>query len=510
MDLAPIQQTLTLTPGQSAAFEAFKRVYPNYHDHENLFERILKVVAGMKNQIGELYKANASETRPNDFYISDKEFYIVQAKAGSGVQSAAFFVIKIPLDGSPTKRLVIKVARNPFNPEVEKLSVLSPHSKLSPNIDHFIATYKIYKREKYDREEYIALFEASSCDFCHVDYKKIIFPVSYIGSQLLSVALGIASFHRADLVLRDIKGGNLLANWEEIDGKEPESRPGKVTDFGLVMKLRSEGVKHSTALTPSHAAPYIWDNILCQKYRNIGGTRPYEGGFQGKAADIFALGRTIQYDVIIQILIQIAEKNDILEIMPFVEMFIRPPAKVVRKLSDQELLAYERANPGYVFHFGQDPQGRDVLQVYHHESQVFEKTVEAIDLLVMQLNEKGVRFDESEVEKLKALAELSKNLQVIRKEDLLSILGVTEENNRDLLIQAVAVELQKILEIPSSVPSFPDLGMLETVSEEQGRVRSQPLLDEKSNEKPILQKRRHHSQPLLKMNTKRTKQDIDG
>lgn len=431
---------MSLTPvspiAPAPAFEALRNVFPNYHDHPGLFGRIKHFAKLMEEHAGEIYRMEASATRSKDFYVTAREFFIVQAKAGSGTHSSAFFVVQILLEGGGTKNMLIKVARKPFNSEQEKLSLLSPASKLSENIDHFQNSFKIHNSAGF-----VALFNASSCDFCHIDFKKMLIPVTFAVRQLLSAANGVASFHRADLILRDIKGANLLANWNEIEGKDPEVRPGKVTDFGLVMPLAPEGTKHSTACTPIYAAPYIWENLVCQRRRIIEGKSPNEGGFQGKASDLFGLGRTIQFDILPQILLQIAERKGVLEMKPYVEMFLGSQGLKV-KCSDQELLAYGRVNPGYVFHIGLDRDGKDHLRVFKSEQEMYEKTLGAIQMIERFLGE-------DEIVKFKALAQLARDLQVTRKETLLSLFGVERENEGDLLIQALIRRLQEINSINS-------------------------------------------------------------
>ena len=432
MELTSISQPRLCTTEQSAAFEAFRRVYPGYHDHQGLFNRIQQVVQKMQQHAEEIYQLDKIERRPDEiFYVTGKDVYIRQGDAGKGTRSSAFFVVQISLENGTTKNMLIKVARKPFKPEQEKLALLTPNSKISENIDHFKGAYKI--QNKFG--SYAALFEASSCDFNHIDYKKTSLPASFAMKQLLSVADGMASFHRANLVLRDIKGPNLLANWENLPGKAPEERPGKVTDFGLVMELPIAGTKHTTAGTPHYMAPYIWENILCQKYRFVQRTRLHEGGYQGKEADLFALGRTIQYDVIMRLLEQVAEKEHILTVKPLIQMFLKTTL-YTEQFSDNELLAYEEANPGYVFHCGLN-EGKDKLEVFRNEEEVYKKTLDAISLVERVL-------EEHEVGKLRDLAKLARDLQATTKEKLLTTLDVSDGNKKDDLIQAVITRLRGI------------------------------------------------------------------
>jgi serine/threonine protein kinase len=272
---------------------------------------------------------DVDKQHPDPFYVTGKDLYIPRGEAGQGAQSSAFFVVQISLDDGQTKNMLIKVAQKAFKTEQDKLDFLSPNSKASKNIDHFKGAYKIQNNSGY-----IALFEASRSDFTHIDYKNVRLPVLFVFKQLLSVADGIASFHRADLVLRDIKGANLLANWKDVSGEEGQ---GKVTDFGLMKELSLEGTQHKTAGTPTYMAPYIWDNIINQKLRK---------GFQGKEADLFALGRTIQYDVIVRLL----DAFGGVHVNADIRTFIKPHAILLQNMADKDLLvAYEQNNLGHVF-----------------------------------------------------------------------------------------------------------------------------------------------------------------
>ncbi|MCP5504895.1 MAG: hypothetical protein H7A41_07055 [Chlamydiales bacterium] len=433
------------TPEQTTALEHLKVIYPQYQDPEGLIGRIIKVMTYLQNRPGFAFQMPVSATRNRAIFITLKDFHIVQKTAGKGTQSTAYFTVAIPLDGGDPKNQLIKTASKPFDPEVERLERLSPASKLSSKIDHFMGTYGLLQSSPSGTKVagYIAIFNASSCDLCHVDYNAIKMGGHYILRQLIDILDGIASFHRANIVLRDIKGANLLCN--------PWNGPGKVTDFGLVRKLAPEGSKHDTALTPKYAAPYIWESILGQKYRMIKGKRSCEGGFQGKAADVFAFGRTLQLDVINFILRQYGQNYHVF-LAPFVDHLLIPET-VTGSYSDEELLAFERVHPGRVFHVGIDANRRDVLHIFKEPEEVYRYTLAAIEQLkdVIQAEEYLI---------LKDLSLLAKELQNPRKEGLISFLEAEVENEGDALIQGVKKHLVGIREAHSLVIPF-DLSKLE-------------------------------------------------
>ncbi|WP_316355613.1 protein kinase domain-containing protein [Candidatus Neptunichlamydia sp. REUL1] len=330
-----------------------------------------------------------------------------------------------------------------FRREVECLSLLTPESKKSPNIDHFKGVYNVCN----EKESYIALFEEGCCDFCNIPYSEIKKPVSFALTQLISIGEGIASLHRSDLVHRDIKGKNLLVGCGEA--------PGKVTDFGMLQKCGPKGETHSTACTPFHAAPYIWSNILGQKYRTKSGQRKDEGGFQGKAADIFSLGRTIQYDVINSIIIHLCEKAEV-DIKDLVRIFLFP-RKFSGHISDKKLMAYETINPGYVFYMERTERQEEYILIFEKETEVYERTLKIIHLLEGCL-------EDLEYFKLVGLTALARDLQVTNKASLLGSFGLTEENQSDQLIQKV-LERLRIIENKYCFRS-PDFGRDSSFEEE--------------------------------------------
>ncbi|QVL57470.1 MAG: hypothetical protein KFB93_08865 [Simkaniaceae bacterium] len=439
----PIQE---MSREQATALSHLKIVYPEYQDPSGLFGRIIKVMAYVQEQPESAFHMPVSATREHAIFVTSRDFHIVQKTAGKGTQSTAYFTVSIPMDGGDPKNQLIKTARSPFDPEVERLNLLSPASKLSSKIDHFMGAYGLLQSAPtgIGSAGYIAIFNASSCDLCHIDYRTPRVGVHFVLRQLVDIAEGVGSFHRANMVLRDIKGANLLCN--------PWEGPGKVTDFGLISALAPEGVKHSTALTPKYAAPFIWDSILGQKYRSIKGKRSCEGGYQGKAADIFALGRTIQLDVINLILRQYGKKYDVV-LAPFVDHLLIPET-LTGHFSDRELEAFEAVHPGKVFHVGIDPRRGDVLHIFKDAETILNHTLQALGRLKKAVSEK-------EYLALQNLAQLAMELQNLSKRGLLAFLGADAENEGDVLISAVRERLKVIRDasapsIPFHLPSLPN------------------------------------------------------
>lgn len=453
-----------LTLGQHTALTHLQNVYPSYSDHNGLISRIIRVMSLLQQQPGSSLHMPVSLTRDRAIFITEREFHVVQKAAGQGAHSTAFFTTAISMDGSKPKNQLIKVARKSFDPEVKNLKFLSSASQTSSKIDHFVGTHPLFKQTAYEcaLSGYIGVFNASGCDLSHIDYTSAKLGVYFIMPSIFDMVDGIASFHRADVVLRDIKGPNLLCN--------PWDGPGKVTDFGLVRKLGPEKQKHDTAVTPRYAAPYIWDSILGQKYRFIAQQHHYHyaGGYQGKAADVFAFGRTLQLDVINLALKQYAKKHGI-SLAPYLERLLVPSA-LVGDYTDADLLAFEAADPGRVFYVARNREGKDILHFFRTPEEVYQSSLAATERL------QGV-MERDEIFLLRKIALLAKELQTTSKEELLAFLEVENENEGDALMRAVRNHLQTIQEQHSPATS---LSFSEN-KEEQGHSEGATQLASHSN-----------------------------
>lgn len=415
-----------LTPLQQKLITQLQTVYPELSDFQGMLLRIEHI-----RMVGIKRSQDASVLRPSDGYprmvfVTKTGFHVVQKAAGSGSYSTAYFTVEISFSGENPRNRVVKYSTESFKPERVLLDELSPASKTSNKIDHFIASYFVKGQGRY-----LGVFEPSDCDFTKIDYGTVRMPVSFICRQLIDVAEGIASFHRRDIILRDLKGANLLIN---VEG------PGKVTDFGYLRKVRPEGMKHEATGTAYYIAPFIWDSILGQKYWDCPTGAPHEGGYQGKASDIFSLGRVIYMDVLARLVRSFGKKHQLEAVtIPFSATEVIP-RKIEGKFTDDVLMGFERKYPGRVI---RDAcyRDRDVLYIFEDHEQMYQNVLHVI-------NQFEGFVHEAELEKMRGLALLARDLQNPSKEGVLEMLGVDVENAGDFLVQGVIQRLQAISEPP--------------------------------------------------------------
>lgn len=451
---APIQQKnrtiIELTPEQRTALEHLKAVSPTLNRPEEFIHRAIQLTASLRHHTENAYQITLPGGGNPTVFITNREFHIVQKAAGSGTYSRAFFSISIPWDGNNPSNRLVKLSRKSFTSEIVNLGSLSPNSQFSAKIDHFLWAYHLveYINGRLETKEYLGVFNPSECDLCHIDYPRHPHNGRFVVKQLIDMADGIASFHRSNFVLRDIKGANLLCNWEG---------PGKVTDFGFVTRLGKEEEKHTVYLTRRYGAPYVWDSILGQKYRIIEGRRSCEGGYQGKAADIFALGRTLHFDVLRVMCRQYAKEKGVFEAIPILDQDLMPRI-IYGPYSDEALLAFEARSPGRVFYIGKEDAQREGIFLFADREEVYQKTLEVLNMLeCYMVNEELFAFRE--------LAALAKELQNPSKQGLLDFLGVDSENASDRLIQAVKERLVNIKDGSSGSSSSSSSQAAATTSE---------------------------------------------
>ena len=426
-----------LTQQQEKYLESLSKIYADHPDLKGLVVRLEQVRQELLVNPERACVIEESSNVSRKMYVTRDEVHIVQKKAGEGSYSMVFFTVAMLFKDATIVNRVVKVSDEPFDKEVEILNGLSPASKTSNKIDHFIGSFYIPNLESN-----LAVFEPSDCDFTAIDYTKIILPVFFICKQLCNVLEGIASFHRQDIVLRDIKGANLLAN---IEGA------GKVTDFGYLMKVKPEGEKHDATASVFYVAPYIWTSILGQKYWEYDESNPVSGGYQGKAVDVFAIGRVIQFDIFQEMIKQFGEQYSV-PVAHFVDVQ-NAPRLIEGDYTDEELLEFDKAYPGRVFRdAANDVEDEDRLYIFEDRATALENTQQVI-------NKFRGRLPKGEIRRMEQLAELAMQLQNPSKEGLQSFLGVNHENDQDLLIMAVFQKMKKIkcLAVPSLLfdPSSP-------------------------------------------------------
>ena len=156
--------------------------------------------------------------------------------------------------------------------------------------------------------------------------------------------------------------------------------------------MPKENERHATTLTALYAAPFIWENILGQKY--------CEGGVQGEAADVFAFGVTIQKDILQLMLKQLGKHYDV----SMEEFLFKTKYQVIEdSFEDKALLELEQEckKKGYrLIH----PVSSKKLFLFLDREHILNATMKAIDSLQGKVNE-------GELQKMQDLAKLACDLQ---------------------------------------------------------------------------------------------------
>jgi serine/threonine protein kinase len=238
------------------------------------------------------FKVQPSMGEPGYVVLPEKQCVLVmQQRLGHGAQSDVFKVSAVDLSGDPSNcDYAMKLAKMSFSPEFHLLKKTRSCINCN-NLD------LIQEKHSLKFGEYIGLYELSECSLKGFDYQSIDKPVQFLVGQLLDVAEGLQKLHQDGICHRDVKGDNILIN---RNGK------GKLTDFGISRNSPLDGKPHPVALTPPYAAPFI-DRVPR-------GNKPIlylatNNGYQDFTADLFAFGRTLQYDVILPLLKFMAKEH---------------------------------------------------------------------------------------------------------------------------------------------------------------------------------------------------------
>ncbi|MCP5505324.1 MAG: hypothetical protein H7A38_00375 [Chlamydiales bacterium] len=191
-----VQTNVTLTPLHHKLMVHFENACEGLSNSQEEITKILQIREQVLKGPGEAKLLNPSATLPQKVIVTKGTFHVVQKSVGSGTFSTAYFTVAIPFSGDVPMNRVVKCSKNSYRPEIKLLDGLSPASKLSRTIDHFIASF-------FDKGKklHFAVFEPSDCDFTKVDYTIHSAPVFFMCRQLLDVANGIGSFHRRDIIL---------------------------------------------------------------------------------------------------------------------------------------------------------------------------------------------------------------------------------------------------------------------------------------------------------------------
>lgn len=345
--------------------------------------RTQEVLLGQKGVAKELFPSAEIDV---NLLVVENCFYVLGKSVGEGAQSTVELATKYATDmlSSPVEKKVIKKGNQSLSIE-EK--VLKENLPLNIYQDQRLNTPQNIYQLNY--RNYAGVYEPCTGDLSHIDYTKVDLPATFIGKILMDISEGLKLVAEYGMSHRDIKGRNLLYS---------ENR-GVVGDFGLVQKA-SETPKN-TNLTPPYGAPFIWKDILGQKYRN--------NGIQNEAADVFALGMTIQFDIFRLMLGQLGKHYGL-----DMGTFLNKTAYKIqsRWVSDGELqlLEKEAQSNGYcLIHSGHhlDPK----LIHFVNREDALAATKDAINLL------KG-NLDEDELGKMHFLAQLAHDLRPTEPEGL--------------------------------------------------------------------------------------------
>jgi serine/threonine protein kinase len=352
----------------------------------------------------ELGPNEAVELRPKGsggrYLLTSKAFYVVLGEAGKGASTTVYHAKRHQLDGGMVAKKVVKISEHGFEDQANYLNKLSPNSKGSKKIDHFDGLFRLGNQG-------MAVCDPSDRDLNHVDFTELEMPATTVVKWLGDYLEGLAAFHRENMVNRDVKGGNFLVS----------EKGAKITDFGLCLKVSDK--EHYTATTLTHAASFIWPDFKAQLERR---------GKQTKAADIFAIGRLIQLDVLNRLIRQFSKKY---------KLGISTRGLTPRQLSEDSVEKVRDAHEKYGNQVITGPSSENGYAsfVFRDPQVVFEKCVEAINQLTM--------IPSPEQKKLRALARLARELQQPTREGVCEELHAHrfEENAHDLLIQKVVYRL---------------------------------------------------------------------
>ncbi len=326
----------------------------------------------------EAHHIDACDNNPELFILPDAVL-VTAEKVGKGSYSSVFRTHKYSCNGSSISTRIVKLAERTFLSEYDLLRQhLNADALKSPYIDHIHACYSVLNSNMH-----LAIFENSDADLAHADYNKVASPFKFLATQLTHIVEGIKLLHESNLAHRDIKGENCLINYQGI---------AKITDTGFVHLIPDKEL-HRTNYTPHFAPPFIWNSLQDQANNE---------GHQGKDADVFAIGMTIEYDGIIQALNHCAtnllDENPVLFQKYFeLQQKIMNAREEVPVNSKEEVLALGKDYPGRVSLINR------IVLIFPDRHELLKNTRAAIQLFAHHISV-------LEINRLKQLAELAHKL----------------------------------------------------------------------------------------------------
>lgn len=334
------------------------RSFLKYNDPLQISTRVQCIQRQLNND--EACYIDSSNNNPQLFILPDSVL-ITAEKVGKGSQSSVFRTNKHS-QGSPIIKCIVKVAKSSYVSEFNLLQrFLNADALNSPYIDHMQACYSIINSKIH-----LAIFENSDGDLAHADYEKVASPIKFLVTQIRQIVEGITLLHQSNIVHRDIKGENCLINYHGV---------GKITDTGSA-RLNLDKEIHKTNYTPLYAPPFIWP-----AFRDQAASR----GYQGKDADVFSTGITIEYDGIIPLLNYyattcLATDADAYNCFFELQEKIMNAREEINVNSLEELSALGSAYPGRVSLISK------VALIFPDRDQLLEDTLRAIQLFARHLS----------------------------------------------------------------------------------------------------------------------------
>lgn len=254
----------------------------------------------------------ASNTFDCECVLTSQRMHFIRRKVGAGTYTDVFQATVIATEQhevggvqfSPSNPKVMalkrKKATTTFSPEKRQLEQAV---KEKAGTDYFLDTFKeIHPGNKFRGYSMNVLYDACLTKALFHQMKN---PVISILRTLISSTQGLTSFHEKGFIHRDIKGGNILVLTEENSSTEPpllssssiaqvkkrNATVGVISDFDFLIPKPS--AIHTTIGTPEYLDPSMFGteemSVYNQKIRR---------GMQTPAGDVFALGVTVEKDVL--------------------------------------------------------------------------------------------------------------------------------------------------------------------------------------------------------------------
>ena len=174
--------------------------------------------------------------------------------------------------GSPRRRKMLKTScLDDFSKQRELMRSIP-----SESLDRFSATYDDLSTGAHYGE-----VDPSECSLMDVRFGQRRFPTAYSISLFVDYTQGLKDIHAAGFVYGDFKGPNCLVN------------PAKLTDFGTLRKEPKEDERYKLVFSAKYAAFFMWDSAQDQIQNK---------GRHSRISDLFSVGRSLQYNIIIPIL----------------------------------------------------------------------------------------------------------------------------------------------------------------------------------------------------------------